>query len=407
MHTLKKVILIYLLNGVLLSCSNDEEAPPVTTQPPPSPTEIAAPKVGSIRLDDITNNGNGTDLEIRFEKVSNETLVSEYRIFVVQSDDKSTFDLSSAEVVANDNYEMLLPDGRDKKHLLNESSTDIKGEVIVEDVEYLVFVLSVADGTNAVNNTLSNASNSITLTQTTIEITYIGNDGVMISDGEKKVIVDALPGNLSGWNPIANGVQPSIEGGTPPYDNIKAAMFTHAHSDHVSFTSVNTFLNANTSVALLAPPQVTAGINGSSSQIADLNLALHTHKDTVISGIPIRIVRIKHFIPQDGSNFNNVENYIFLIELGGKKILHIGDGDLSATNFSSLGLENEGIDVALIPTFNFSGQLTTTNRDVLLSMVAPKNIIGLHLFSSTPIAAVKAFYPNAIVFTKSLETVRF
>ena len=89
------------------------------------------------------------------------------------------------------------------------------------------------------------------------------------------------------------------------------------------------------------------------------------------------------------------------------KILHIGDGDLSEANFISLGLTADDIDVALLPTFNFSGQLTTTNRDVLLNWVSPRHIIGLHLFNSTPVSDVTNIYPNATVFNKSLQEVRF
>jgi hypothetical protein len=63
--------------------------------------------------------------------------------------------------------------------------------------------------------------------------------------------------------------------------------------------------------------------------------------------------------------------------------------------------------VALIPTFNFSGQLTSTNRQVLLDFVNPFNTIGLHLTTGTTENQVKAIHPTAVVFNKSLQFVRF
>ena len=367
-----------------------------------------APKVVTILVDDIANNANGSDLEIYFNKVSAESLVSEYRVFVVRADAQNSFDLAKAEATSTDNYLSITPDGTDKKITLNTDGRDSDGTLISEAVEYVVFVMSVADGVNADgDNSLSTASPGLSLTQSTIKITYIGNDGVYISDGEKGVIIDALPGSLSGWKQIAGGVQPNIEQGNYPYDDIKVAMITHNHGDHVSSSSMTAFLSNNPGASLLVPSQIRGSISGSSGQIVDFTLTLDSATDITIDEIPIKIMRIRHFTPNDGSDFSSSESLAYLIELGGKKILHIGDGDLSAANFDDLGLENEDIDVALIPTFNFSGQLTTANRDVLLNKVAPANIIGLHLAAATPVTDVTNIYPDATVFTTSLEFVRY
>ncbi len=392
-------LIVMLLASFLTNCSGDD---------PETPGNVDAPAVQGVSIDDITNNGNGSDIEVSFSKVDDETLLEEYRIFVVRSDAASSFDLAAAESSGSDAYTSVPVDGQDKKITLGATAKDSGGRLIEESVDYLVFVLSVADGVNATNNALSSSSNQISLRQTTVKITYIGNDGVYISDGEKAVIIDALPGNLDGWVPVADGVRIALERGDSPFGNVKACMVTHAHGDHYSTSSVNGFLISNPSSIFLGTPQVVnSGISGGAGQIQSLSLDLDSEEEVIADGISIRVIRIRHFNPQSGQDFSSTtENYAYLLELGGKKILHTGDGDMSVANFENLGLKDQGIDAVLIPTFHFGNQLQTSKRDALLEHIDPTYIIGLHLESATPASDVTAIYPDAIVFNQSLQFIR-
>ncbi|MEP5613356.1 MAG: MBL fold metallo-hydrolase [Cyclobacteriaceae bacterium] len=395
---MKKFVCALLIVGLYMQCS-DDESPTQSTEP------LEAPKVTNVFVDDITNNGDGSDLEISIIGASDETLISEYRVFVIKSTNRNSFDVATAESASADAFTKVAADGTDKKIILTATSVDHSGELIEEDIEYVVFVLSKSDESSEATSSLSSASSFITLKQTSIRITYVGNDGVYITDGKKGVLIDALPADLSGWNPIASGVQSSIENGGIPYDDVKVAMITHNHGDHFSPTSVNKFLSANANAKFISPPQVASGVSGGSA--VSTPLALGESETIIINDITIEVIRITHFNPPTGSSFNSTENYAFIVELGGLKILHIGDGDLSKSNFESLDLKAKGIDVALIPTFNFSGQLTNANRDVLNDFVDPEHVIGLHLASATPSSDVTDLYPGATVFKSSLQSVRF
>lgn len=377
-------------------------------------TPIASPSVENIFVEDISNQGNGSDLQISFVPAAEESLIAAYRVLVVKNTEE--LDLEVAEQIASDNYTSVTPNGQYQTVTLDSSSKDTDGDQIVASVPYSVHILSVADGVNATINSLSTSAGlieldnlNLTASASSIKITYIGNDGVYISDGESAVIIDALPGGLGGWNPVARGVQSIIERGERPFDNVKVAMITHAHGDHTSVSSTNRFLQNNASSVLLAPVQVVnGGVAGTESQLRNIELAFDEQDQVTIAGIKIEVLRIRHFNPLSGADFaNNTESFAYLIEIGGKKILHLGDGDLSNANFDELGLENASIDIAMIPTFTFSGQLTTMNRDVLVNKIAPKNIIGLHLTAATPITDITALYPEIKIFTKSLQYVRF
>ena len=125
------------------------------------------------------------------------------------------------------------------------------------------------------------------------------------------------------------------------------------------------------------------------------------------NNIQIDILSLRHF-DAFGNDFSSVINYGYLIELEGIKILHLGDVDMTSENFDNFDLANEGIDVVIIPTFVQSVHLTTTNRDVMLNLINPTDIIGTHLLSGsiqTIISQVSAIYPNAIIFETPLESV--
>ena len=106
--------------------------------------------------------GDASDITINFDKAFNEETVSEYRIFIVKSENAANFDLEAANT--NFFYNVVLPDGS-AIYSVNpdESSKDTDGDDVARDVAYRIFVLSVADGTIANFNSLSCESNEITI----------------------------------------------------------------------------------------------------------------------------------------------------------------------------------------------------------------------------------------------------
>ncbi|MDR2009400.1 MAG: T9SS type A sorting domain-containing protein [Bacteroidales bacterium] len=126
--------------------------------PIPSPTEAVA----SVSILDIDDNGDGRDLEVSFPKIEDETRISEYRIMVVKLADSYSFELENADTVTN--YFSVSPSGRNNyMNILTENSKDVNGEKITTNVNYKVFVLSVANGTSTNINALSQPSNALKL----------------------------------------------------------------------------------------------------------------------------------------------------------------------------------------------------------------------------------------------------
>lgn len=122
---------------------------------------IASSSASNIIASDIANNKDGRDLKVEFNKAANESTLSEYRVLVCKY--YNTFNLNDA--INNNNYTVVSKSG-DTKYIVNflETTLDTDGDLIVEDVWYKVYVMSVADGVNANTNSLSNPSNNIKLT---------------------------------------------------------------------------------------------------------------------------------------------------------------------------------------------------------------------------------------------------
>ncbi len=125
-------------------------------------TSVVAPVITNV--EDIANNGNGTDLQVSFNKASNEAFVSKYRIFVVRNADYGSFTLSEANKVASGRYTDVAKTGYNLTQTLASSAKDVKGNAIANGIAYRVFVMGISSNSSAAPNALSVASTSITLT---------------------------------------------------------------------------------------------------------------------------------------------------------------------------------------------------------------------------------------------------
>lgn len=385
---------LLFLTLIFCACDNGDTTP--------VPVVLSAPKATITLVDDPFNNGNGSDLLVAFNKGSDETLISEYRVMVVKNENAGSFNLTSAEALPDSRYVAVIPNGNDQEVSLSASLMDADGASIQEGRPYVIFVLSVADGDNATINSLSAVSSPIELAQHAIKITYMGNMGFVISDGSKQVIIDGLHGNLTGWYQVAQTALNDLQSGRAPFGPSDIAMTTHAHTDHYTIPAINSFLASNINAQYLSPPQARGGING--SRVASLTPALHTSEIFTHNDITVEVLHAHHF-DQFGNDFSGVQNYMYVVEIGGLKVLHMGDVRYSAANLSPFNLKEKGIDIVIIPTFNTL--ISMGNNDLIRDQVNPKHIIATHLQSTTAVSAVQLTFPEADVFTLPLGFKRY
>lgn len=119
------------------------------------------------QVTDISDYGDGRDLRVSFNKVSNESNIHSYRVFVVKDSNYSSFNLSKANAVSSYNYTQVNKTGNNINNLtLASGARDVDGATIRNGVYYRVFVMAV-DYSNSNNNVLSAPSSSIILSSST------------------------------------------------------------------------------------------------------------------------------------------------------------------------------------------------------------------------------------------------
>ncbi|WP_315371335.1 copper amine oxidase N-terminal domain-containing protein [Paenibacillus xylanexedens] len=123
--------------------------------------------VTSLRAADISDYGDGRDLEINFTQPSTTSNITYYRAFVVKAKDSSAFNLATANKVSSANSTIIYKGNSTAvKSQLTSSTRDTSGEMIKSGTAYVVYILSVSTNTTT-DSKLSAASSSLTLSVNT------------------------------------------------------------------------------------------------------------------------------------------------------------------------------------------------------------------------------------------------
>jgi L-ascorbate metabolism protein UlaG (beta-lactamase superfamily) len=240
-----------------------------------------------------------------------------------------------------------------------------------------------------------------------ITVRYIANEGVLIAAGGRQVLIDGLhreykPAYL--FPPPE--MQSLLENARAPYDKINILLVSHMHLDHFHPQSIGLYLNGNPKSVFASSGQVVdevaknfAGYEKVKSQIRPV---IHEWKKSSMidqDGIKIKFLGLRH----SGEQFKHIQNLGHVIEIGGKKFLHIGDADMTAENFAAFNLSAEKIDVAFIPYWFL---LSADGRKFVKDQFAAKQVIAVHIppaEAEEVIQQLKRDLPEATTFTKILE----
>lgn len=125
--------------------------------------EMPPLKPGTSGISDIADNGDGRDMQVTFNGAGDETNITEYRIYVVPTSSRDSFDSLTASGLPASSYIIEPKTGNNNPHtvVLSQSLLDTKGTKIVNGRPYNVFVLSI--GPDGFINNLSVPSNNLTL----------------------------------------------------------------------------------------------------------------------------------------------------------------------------------------------------------------------------------------------------
>lgn len=206
-----------------------------------------------------------------------------------------------------------------------------------------------------------------------IEATYLGNEGLLLEDGESSILIDALQGpGLSGYVAANEGLREKMETARPPFDAVDWVLFTHHHPDHFNVEAVARFIGANPTAKVISTKPVAERLSHLSALKDRLIVA-----DAEI-GKPFELkqggVTIRAFAMHHGKRMANVPNLGFVVTQGETTWLHAGDTAMSAEEFERAGLP-DGIDIFFAPYWHLLDEETPRK----LAAVGAERVVPIHI----------------------------
>jgi len=135
-----------------------------------------------------------------------------------------------------------------------------------------------------------------------IEVTYIANEGVLISAGNRQALIDGLHRE---YKPDYLFPSPDllkkIETAQPPFDQIDLVLVSHIHLDHFHAESVGLHLKSNRRATLVSSQQVVEGVEKEFSDYSLIKSRIKTvtpkwkeKSEININGIDLTILGLRH-----------------------------------------------------------------------------------------------------------------
>ena len=252
---------------------------------------------------------------------------------------------------------------------------------------------------------------TVAVRQGGLSVTFLANEGVLLSSGDKQVLIDALFRKYeTGYAVPADSTREALERARAPFESVELILVTHRHGDHFHPASVASHLLENPRATLLTSTQVIDSLRGRLSTKRDLTpqlLARTTapgaRRRETINGITVELLGLRHV----GMRHRHVEHLGYIVDIGGRRVLHVGDTDVSEETFAPFRLDTARIDVALLPTWMVTSK---EGQQVIERWIQPKQVVAIHVGEDdidTAPRAVSAAIAGAITFTRPLETRRW
>ncbi|MFH1118643.1 MAG: MBL fold metallo-hydrolase [Bacteroidota bacterium] len=241
-----------------------------------------------------------------------------------------------------------------------------------------------------------------------LEVIYIANSGFLLSSGNTRVLIDALYLDGDIWESPSKKIQKAIVSGNAPFKSISHMLVSHYHADHFDATLTSRFLVNNPGAILLTNAQTDSVLQKVYRQDPQLKRPKQTRiiqspmfeTETYEAGdLKVKCLMQRHM----GKDDYKVVNMGFLVEMGGKKILHIGDAGWTDENFAGFKLNDENIDIAFI---HYWFLLDCEGRRILDTQIKPKKIVVTHIPYEElrrNYKRIKEYYPDVEVFLNHLD----
>lgn len=228
------------------------------------------------------------------------------------------------------------------------------------------------------------------MAETTVQ--YIANAGLLVWDGNSKILFDPLFDNDYGQYYLPpEDIRNAILAGTAPFDDVDAVFISHAHSDHFSAADMLTLLRQQSDIRLYGSSQVADSLrdaaNGGYAEVFErvTGLALDRGDPPVLLEqglLRIDAINISHAGWPD--RWAELSNLAFRVTLAdGSTVLHLGDADPRDEHYALQPdhWTRRRTDMAFPPYWYFQ---SAAGRQILDERLNPAQSIGVHVPKNIP-----------------------
>lgn len=236
-------------------------------------------------------------------------------------------------------------------------------------------------------------------------VTFVANAGFLVTVGDTHVLVDSLFDGFRGGFTVPQALQDLLVNARPPFDHVELILVTHDHSDHFNVGPVARHMQANPRAVLVAPSDVAAQITGFPGRVFPVLPAEGEVTRLEVGGIGIEAVALSHGVPSPGTV--GIPNVGYVFRIGETRFFHTGDTDPATVGvpyYQSLGIPDEGIDVAFVSHFVLSAP---AYHPVVLEGIRPRHLVAMHYeYTTDPpnYALITSYFPSAVLFRNALES---
>ncbi|NCE65134.1 hypothetical protein D1159_11245 [Pseudoflavonifractor sp. 524-17] len=217
-----------------------------------------------------------------------------------------------------------------------------------------------------------------------IQLTLTANAGILAAWQGKKLLVDGLHNGDRNFSAVPPALLEAICTGRRGFDGISWLLYTHLHWDHFSGRETLRFLQRSPVQKIFLPAgDFGPGIDRDAPMLRQFLVAnaapmqeLRLSEDRPVCYPLDRGLKLTAFrVPHAAEEFEEIEHYCFLLELGRRNLFFMGDSDYDVDLFREI-LTGRTVETAVINPLFLS---KPDGRAVLLEAVRPQRLVVNHI----------------------------
>lgn len=244
-----------------------------------------------------------------------------------------------------------------------------------------------------------------------VVVQRLANDGVILGDGEStRVMIDGMVADpYSVYGGLPAELISDFSNASGPFAKINLVLVSHQHNDHNQPDHACNFI------------QNSMGILATSQQVVDLmrekcrQFVLSSPRIQIIDPLYEEAVNLRvsdanvsiFLLSHGGGKYAPIKNLGHLVDLGGMRVLHIGDAAMEERDFKAAAVADMKVDIALIPFWYFQ---PGPGSGMIRRYLTAKHMLATHI-PPAEMAEVKEYlrveYPNVVVLENPMDEIRF